>query len=557
MAEARMDKSFARNCVQADWKGEENRLAKQGSVMVYDTQKERAVEIASCFAENVSHVTLVASPQWGKTGVALRVMYLMTTHPEETVMIHPDNTYVFTGMSDKDWVDQTKKRMPRIFRDHVFHRNRLNNALKEQLSTARDCLIVLDECHFGSEVDQTLHTFLKESGIWNLEIMLERNIKVLSISATPTNFLLDAKQWGVMNHRTIIASGKDCPDYVGFHTLLQENRIISANINKEADITKIFDTIDERWGNHNPRYHIFRVTESRMGKSDICDEITARGYTFQEHNSKSRDLNIDAMMQSAPANHHFIIIKGFWKAAKTLNDRYVGVCYEDTANDTVAAQGLGGRLLGFGKQRGQHAPILFSNPDHYKKYTDILDKGCDYLQTEKYTSATLTIRDRAIIKKTDSIAHCDEVGVVSKVPPAPVKPKERSNLAPVAVKLGSIPENTKCATTIRTYSTETFMRKFKIESIPEQANKLTALLKQNKILANVSFQTNSVASVSNLVNYYTHPDWANNKYHISRLDPNGPITVIKRDTALLASVKVGDFVLAHSAKTGKQVLYKF
>lgn len=561
-----MDKSDARECVLADWKGEENRIAKQGGAIVYANQKVKALEIQSCFAsENISHVTLVASPQWGKTGVALYVMYLMTTLPCDTAMIHPDNTFILSGMSDKDWLGQTKKRMPRIFRDRVFHRNNLHTMI-EQLTTVRDAIIVLDECHFGSEVNQTLHTCLKESGIWNIDQMMERNIKILSISATPTNFLLDAREWGSKHHRTIIATGKECQDYVGFHTLLQENRIKTADINIPDDIDKIFATIYERWGDHDPRYHIFRVTDTCIDKTNICGEILMRGYKYHFHNSKSRLDEIDTIMQTPPKKHFFIIIKGFWKAAKTLDDRYVGVCYEATKNDTAATQGLGGRLLGFGKQRGNKAPILYGQLDIYKKYVDFMDKGCDYLQTKRYTSGTLKIRNGEVSKKADSLAFGEEVGVTVKSPstkaPHPPPPHVSNNdkgerLIPTVAKLKEIPANTKYATTIAVYTPDEFMRTFKVQSIPAQAEGLSKLLNKNGFAARVSFQRNSMASVSNLVNYYKRPEWAKSIYHVVRVDPDGPITVITRDTVMLSSVKQGDFVMAHSAKTGLYQLYKF
>ena len=569
-----MDKSHARSCAFADWKGEENRLAKEGKVMVYENQKAKAMEIQSCFLENISHVTLVASPQWGKTGVALYLMYLMTTLPDDDAMIHPDNTFVICGMSDKDWLKQTKQRMPRIFRDRVYHRNNIHYMI-EHLSRARDCLIVVDECHFGSVVGQTVSRCLHESRIWNIDLMLQRNIKVLSISATPTNFLLDAREWG-SQHRTIIASGKDCPEYVGFHTLLQENRIQSANINVAEDVAKIFRTIDDRWGDANPRYHIFRVTDTCMENSNICNEIRDRGYEYDFHNSDNRINDIDEKMKTAPTNHYFILIKGFWKAAKTLTDRYVGICYEATKDDTAAAQGLGGRLLGFGKQRGQNAPVLFGNPESYKKYVEIIDRGCDYLQTKKYTSGTLKIRNGVVAKKTASVAHGKEVGLTLPItdqsqtttctpPSPPVKAKKATKtkepptdgLMPVAVKMSVIPENTKYATTIATYTPEEFMRRFNIESVPDKAENLSKMLNKNGFAARVSFQRNSIATVGNLVNYYKRPEWAKSPYHVSRLEPTGPITVITRDTDLLAAVQKGDYVMAHSAKTGQNQLYKF
>jgi hypothetical protein len=76
-----------------------------------------------------------------------------------------------------------------------------------------------------------------------------------------------------------------------------------------------------------------------------------------------------------------------------------------------------------------------------------------------------------------------------------------------------------------------------------------------KVRANVSFSRNAASSRSNLVNYYTHRNWAEDEYHITRL-ADAWFVVIRRDKAVLDNVRAGDTVVAHNHMK-QLVQYKF
>ena len=577
-----MDKSIARTLIKAEWNAQVNKYTKQNKVYIHQSQISKAYEIADAFNSSISLVVFIASPQWGKTGVTSYLMYLMTTHANNNTMIHPENVYVITGMSDKDWEIQMKSRMLQTFKERVYHRNNVKKMI-ESLQNARDCLIIIDECHYGIETNQTLHKALRDANIWNIDYLREKNIKILCVSATPVNVQLDAAQWGPKHYKTIISSGIDTPTYIGFHTLITEKRLCKAMIAKDvaegtgSATRKILATIAKRWPDCY-RYHVFRLSDSMRKKSQIEKYIKEAGYELSFHDSQERIKDIDKMLESPPINHHFIFIKQFWKASKTLNDAYIGVCYECTRDYTAAAQGLGGRLLGFGKQTGHQSPLLYCIPSIIEGYVKWFENDCNYLMTKRYMSSSLKIKDGKIIKQKESAVNAKHIE--NLVPEShnqdQYKPEKSTHLEPKRVGVITYEQITngeigfiQLATSIERHILDTFNAKFMKETnglflskMPETADELSKHLKLHNISANVSYSNNSAKSVSNLVNYYKHANWAESDYHIIYLHDasekssnSDKIILINRNKNILNNAKLGDRIATHNSE-GQIILYQ-
>jgi len=577
-----MDKSVARSLIYAEWNAQVNILNKQKKTYIFPNQITKAHEIASAFYEDISLVVFIASPQWGKTGVTTYLMYLMTTHNDDNIMIHPDNVFVITGMSDKDWELQMKSRMLPSFKERVYHRNNLKKMI-DALKNARDCLIIIDECHYGIETNQTVHSCIRDAGIWDIDYLRTHNIKILCVSATPVNVQLDAAQWGSAHYKTIIASGTDTPEYVGFHTLIAQKRICKAYISKDivngtsSCTRKILANIAQRWPDCY-RYHIFRISDSMRKKSELEKYIKEAGYELSFHDSRERIKDIDTMLITPPSNHHFIFIKQFWKASKTLNDTYIGVCYEYTRDYTAAAQGLGGRLLGFGKQSGPQSPLLYCMPSIIEGYVKWFENDCNYLMTKAYNSSSLKIKDGKIIKQKKSVVNAENVE--NLIPEThnqeQYKKENKSYHEPKSLgvitheqinngEMGYIQLASSLETlTLDELNTKLFGNRLFEENIinnmPQTANELSKLLKKHDISANVSYSNNSAKSVSNLVNYYKHANWAESIYHIiympDEILSQKNIIVINRNKDALNNAKIGDRIATHNSD-GQIILYQF
>ena len=548
-----MLKQYARARVLIEYNGKSDQVRREkGISLVYDNQKEKAVQIYEMFMSGVSLVTLVTSPQWGKTGVALELMKLMTTHPDDAIMTHPDNVFIITGMSDKDWRAQTKERVLPCFQNRVFHRNDMHKIIAE-LAHKRDVLIIIDECHFGSENTHTLHECLKVAGILDIEHMQQQNIKILCISATPGNVLLDAVRWGPQHHQKIVAQDNGTL-YTSFKTLLEEDRVKPAlDIKKESKVRFLLDIIESRWD--TPRYHIIRASDKAFRASPLERIVAGRGYTVEQHNSNSRILDIEAKLGSQPSEHHFIIIKGYWRAAKTLEDTFLGVCLEATKDYSASAQGLGGRLLGYGRQRGSQAPLLFCDVPAVQGYVNFLDNEADYHKCKEYNSTTLKISKGHVKKAKTSTVHPSEIENLVAVELE--SPDVDGGNQPKRVGVvHTIPPDAVLATRLDIYTVPKFLAKFDLKEMPRQAIELSKAMKAKGLTVNTSFKVQPARSVANLVNFYTNPEWAACQYHIIKLEDEDEVMVITRDRNILDNVKSGDKIVAHNS-VKKMVLYQF
>ena len=360
--------------------------------LVFDNQKEAAMEIQRLFEVGMIAVTLLALTQVGKTGVMVALAYLMATHPDDKQIIKPENIFIITGMSDKDWLTQTKDNFPDAF-VHIYTRSSFSKLTN--LEHVRNALFIIDECHIAVEEKNQLSKALDRANLTKATSLRERNIKLVQVSATPGYALHNARmKWGD-NHGvvTLVPSNK----YVGFREFLDAERIMDThnlrvNIFKEIEenIKVVYTT---------PKYHIFRV--NRKEKIKFEKMVDDNHWKCIEHNCKSRE-DIDDILKSPPDNHTFIIIKNFWRAGKRLQDTHIGIVYDEPAEDPnceVIAQSLAGRLCGNDKQfPGGESPIIYCHLPSVIAYMNWYDSGGEF--TIEYNSGKIGVsRDGTITTK--------------------------------------------------------------------------------------------------------------------------------------------------------------
>jgi hypothetical protein len=360
--------------------------------LVFDNQKEAAMEIQRLFELGMIAVTLLALTQVGKTGVMVELAYLMATHPDDKQIINYKNIFIITGMSDKDWLTQTKNNFPDAF-VHIYTRSSFSKLTN--LEHVRDALFIIDECHIAVEEKNQLSKALDRAKLTKAASLRERNIKLVQVSATPGYALHNARMKWDDNHGvvTLVPSNK----YVGFREFLDAERIMDThnpniNIFKEIEenIKVVYTT---------PKYHIFRV--NRKEKIKFEKMVDENSWKCIEHNCKSRE-DIDDILKSPPVSHTFIIIKNFWRAGKRLQDTHIGIVYDEPAEDPnceVIAQSLAGRLCGNDKQfPGGESPIIYCHLPSVIAYMNWYDSGGEF--TSEYNSGKLSVaRDGSITTK--------------------------------------------------------------------------------------------------------------------------------------------------------------
>jgi hypothetical protein len=354
-----------REWVHTSWIAQESKLRVKNpdAKLAYDNQKEAAQNIFECFRNGIVAVTLLALPQVGKTGVMAYVAYLMTTTIDDEIIIRPENVYIISGMNEVEWRDQTKKSFPDALNVHVYTRSDFSKITT--LDSLENALIIIDECHIAAEEKQQLSSTLEGCGLNTPEALDDRNVRILQVSATPAHTLFNAERiWG--DDHAIVRL-QSSPKYIGFKQFLEAGRIVdTASTTPKERIERMQTDINKF---DSPKYHVIRP--SRGDNTLLTTMITENGWILKTHTSKTRE-DTDYLFGTKPSQHTIIMIKGFWRAGKRLDDKYIGVMYEGPSlipDVNVIAQSLAGRACGNDKQvPSEQSPLIYCDKKSLQDY---------------------------------------------------------------------------------------------------------------------------------------------------------------------------------------------
>ena len=336
---------------------------------VYTPQKQLTAQIVNALTvQRHNIVTCVAPMQWGKTGTICKTIELMTNPALGD--IDPTNVYVLTGISDNEWIRQTKKRLPKEYHSNVYH---LSNMKNISCASMDNNLFIIDECHVASRKSQTISKILDT--VFHMDIHHLRNNKIVLISATPTNIIMDLRENCIRN---CIVHAPKVDSYTGVDTLLQQQRIIPIQYDyrsqRQMDI--FFDTMKKYT---TPKYHIFRFRELKHQPGIMEQKIQSYCHKYRfDHLCNTSEYcagNMDSIMKTAPQRHTVILIKGRWRAAKTLNQDHIGVLVESGKDYNAVVQGLPGRMCGHNTSSDS---VVFTNIKAVEEYMKLMDTKCDY-----------------------------------------------------------------------------------------------------------------------------------------------------------------------------------
>jgi len=362
--------------LKRQWKDASVRALRSGTKLVFKPQKDIAEKIISSFSEKVI-VTLCAPPQWGKTGVSLFTAYKMCSGRRG---INPDNVFFITAMSDRSWIEQTRERMLPMWEKNIFHRNTLEKFKKRVEERKKEnILIIIDECHLANSIHHTLGRVFEELGFKDPLELVKNNIKILQISATPSNSLVDASDWGDHHERLcpIIDRG-----YVSFDHFLEEERVFTPYLLSNIDETEKYI---EHVAQGRPMYHFVRSVcngmtgsrvylETEVNFEIICTEKKYELITLNMEMERKDVRKVYKNLSKSPERHTFILIKNMLGASKTLDDTFIGSVHESTPmkkDYSSEVQGLPGRLCGWNKRKGADGPKIFCARPILESYIDL------------------------------------------------------------------------------------------------------------------------------------------------------------------------------------------
>jgi len=412
----------------------------EGTNIIHPNQDDCGKMIKGVF-ENRTHVNCLVygMTQTGKTGcmTALIQYYILSFN------IPTDNIYVITGLSDKEWKKDTKNRMPDGINARVYHRSNLSKTFVRDIREKKNILVIMDEIQIACEENQTIHKTFEKCGFYDLNFLLENDIKLVQFSATPDGNINDMQDWGPYSVKIKLKHGDG---YYGPKQALAQQRLRQYQDLTQPQNVSALKTDVEKY--KTSRYHLIRVPNTRENKDGSNNQsivisniktIFGEGCGYNTDYLKSKKGDINDLLKNMPNKHTFVFYCEILRVAKTQFKKYIGVSYErfsSSPNDSSITQGTWGRCTGYDDNGDSVCYTNISSLENYIKLWEnnmVFKKGIvwntkttQYDIKDDFTRSTGTFNSvKHIEQLKDSCS--EKVPQVPQVPRVPRVPRVKED----------------------------------------------------------------------------------------------------------------------------------
>uniref|UniRef100_A0A6C0EFV1 Uncharacterized protein n=1 Tax=viral metagenome TaxID=1070528 RepID=A0A6C0EFV1_9ZZZZ len=386
----------------------------KGINIIFENQKQCAKKVRNAFNNrSIINCLVYGMTQTGKTGcmTSLIQYYVFSNN------IPIDNIYIITGLSDKEWKKDTKNRMPDSINNRVFHRANLPKTFFKDIREKENLLIIMDEIQIACEEDQTIYKTFNKCGFYDLDFLLNNDIKLIQFSATPDGNINDISDWNNYSVKIKLEPGEN---YYGPKEALEQNRVKQfkdlTNSKNVKELKPIIETFTE------PRYYLIRVPNKRKNKNGGNNQeivisnfktIFSKDFQFNENYLKKEKKDINDILKKKPNKHTFIFYCEILRCAKTQCKKYIGISYErfvDVPNDSSIIQGTFGRDTGYDNNGDS---ICYTNIPSIINYIKLWDNNMEFKHGIKWNTKTTRYDNKdniAYSKGTfNSVKYIDEL----------------------------------------------------------------------------------------------------------------------------------------------------
>ena len=368
--------------------------------IIYPNQEDCGKRIKLIF-NNRCHVNCLVygMTQTGKTGcmTALIQHYILSNN------IPIDNIYIITGLSDKEWKKDTKNRMPDSINSRVFHRANLSKTFIRDIKEKQNSLIIMDEIQIACEENQTINKTFKECGFYDLDFILENDIKLIQFSATPDGNMNDILDWKHHSAKVQLEPGEG---YYGPKQAIEQERIKQFKDLTIIENVKELKNDMERY--KNARYLIIRVPNKRKNKDGTNNQskvisnikkVFGENYEYNKNYLNVKKNEINDILEKQPEKHTFIFICETYRCAKTIEKKFIGILYErytSNPDDSSIIQGLFGRDTGYDNNGDS---ICYTNIPSIENYIKLWENDMEFKKGIKWNTKTTNYNE------TDDITY--------------------------------------------------------------------------------------------------------------------------------------------------------
>jgi len=367
---------------------------------IHENQLEAAIEIVKSmtgyilpedeFTFRNRHILLMAQMQSGKTGTISGVINILKKIGWNNVFRNPSTSkgleryFIVSGMNDNGLHEQTANRiMLQSFdaqeddnvdsgsKDDIKKENcefiiHKNFDLRESKYKLENCIIFVDESHYGSSKASVLTKFFDRSGVnWrNGKELRERNIFIISVSATSFDEIysdVDDTKTRVTLYPT--------DTYIGITDFDDNDQIFEASpndfkVNKETLTYPIEDYVKDAYDrmDENKKGITFVRAQGKKSKIILKSEIINNNFEVVELDADKGKVDYGKVREKVESMFTtfgnikkkpiLFLIKGSYRAGITLEEEFKDITFmvHDYSKETHATpQGLLGRMCGYRK----------------------------------------------------------------------------------------------------------------------------------------------------------------------------------------------------------------
>ena len=103
--------------------------------------------------------------------------------------------------------EQTKDRVPEKLQKNIYHRNKLDNFVKD-IKNKKNVLVIMDEIQVAAKNEQTIYKSFQKAGFYDKAYLLKNDIKIVEFTATPDGTIIDIDDWGEHSKTIIMEPGE-------------------------------------------------------------------------------------------------------------------------------------------------------------------------------------------------------------------------------------------------------------------------------------------------------------------------------------------------------------
>ena len=347
---------------------------------VYENQRIDAMNITDIFFKyNQKRIIIIKKKtKVGANGLMIEIAKNMSTHPDNNFVLSHDNIKFITGMSNKGWEDDFKNSIPKCFEKNIFHHGQLK---KLDLRGINNSILFIDEIDCGDGINQTLDKILSENNLFDIQYLINNNIRLIFISATCSIELKNIKDR--LPNENYEEYNMTIPEQYFGHTDMLHRDLIQEFFSINS-MEKAYEWIDDDIIlNYNEDYRVNIIRVNNKSVNFIKKTCENRNVEFRNHTSEDRLTTKDLEDIFTIRDKHCVIaIKGLWRRANLIPNKYklrIGATMElhcKKADTNVQVQGLPGRLSGYwkndiinGHKTGPHRTSIQSIMEYEKWHT--------------------------------------------------------------------------------------------------------------------------------------------------------------------------------------------